>query len=202
MPRPVKVLIWVVVFGACAAAGAYVAAHTDPFPPGVDDPGARTPEPSIGATPSDPPAASQAARWVVRLESTSSHTVRVGGACRTEWGGRITLRLEPAGDVSGSGTAAVSRSGCDFPVAQEQAQTVELTFAGARDAGEEPRITASIGRLEPTGSRDLGGFVETIRGATFRFEGGVARVVAERPDGAEGTFRSETTLTCVGGCDG
>jgi hypothetical protein len=41
VPRWAKVLIWIVVFAAFAAAGAYAASRTDPFPPGVEDPGAR-----------------------------------------------------------------------------------------------------------------------------------------------------------------
>ena len=43
MRKGVKVAAWVAVFLACAGVGAYVAAHTDPFPPGVDRPGATAP---------------------------------------------------------------------------------------------------------------------------------------------------------------
>ena len=201
MPRWAKVVIWIVVFGACAAAGAYVAANTDPFPPGVDDPGART-DPSADPTPVDLPDTSDNVRWVVRLESTSSHTFRVGGACRSDWTGRITLRFDEAGSVEGGGTAELSRAGCDFPIAQEQARSIDLTFFGVARAGASTAVTTSVAGVSPLGSRDLGGFVETVRGATFRFEDGVARVVAERSDGAEGTLRSETTLSCIQGCDG
>ena len=41
MRRLGKVLAWTLVFAACAAVGAVVAANTNPFPPGVEDPGAR-----------------------------------------------------------------------------------------------------------------------------------------------------------------
>lgn len=37
----VKVVVWILVLLVCAGAGAFVASRTDPFPPGVEDPGAR-----------------------------------------------------------------------------------------------------------------------------------------------------------------
>jgi hypothetical protein len=45
--RLLKVAAWAAVFLTCAGIGAFVAAQTDPFPPGVDDPGLR-PTPSTG----------------------------------------------------------------------------------------------------------------------------------------------------------
>ena len=43
MRRGVKVAAWAAVFLACAGVGAFIAAHTDPFPPGVDRPSATSP---------------------------------------------------------------------------------------------------------------------------------------------------------------
>ncbi len=45
MHRVLKVAAWAALFLACAGVGAYIAAHSDPFPPGVDRPGA---SPSCG----------------------------------------------------------------------------------------------------------------------------------------------------------
>ena len=61
MRKGVKVAAWAAVFLACAGVGAYIAAHSDPFPPGVDRPSA------TGATgsPASP--------------STSPRARRVGG---------------------------------------------------------------------------------------------------------------------------
>jgi hypothetical protein len=53
--RLVKVITWVLVFALCAALGAVVAANTDPFPPGVDDPGVR---PSADGSPAEDPGGS------------------------------------------------------------------------------------------------------------------------------------------------
>ena len=55
MPKAVKILLWIGAFLACAGVGAYVAAHTDPFPPGVDDPGAHAAGPVSTEVPTSPP---------------------------------------------------------------------------------------------------------------------------------------------------
>ena len=54
MRRWVKVAAWAAVFLACAGIGAYIAAHTDPFPPGVDRQG-ESPFPTVSPSTSPTP---------------------------------------------------------------------------------------------------------------------------------------------------
>ena len=79
MPRWVKLTLWLGVFGVCAGVGAFVAAHTNPFPPGVEDPGSRptTPTPTSGASTSQ--------RWSLAMNSATRHDLHVGGSCRSRW---------------------------------------------------------------------------------------------------------------------
>ena len=86
MPKWVKVLLWIGVFLACAGVGAYVAAHTDPFPPGVDDPGANSAGPVSTEVPSG--------GVVVLIDTRTSHDLYVGGRCAISW--RIELGLGDA----------------------------------------------------------------------------------------------------------
>lgn len=201
MPRWAKVILWIVVIGASAGAGAYVAAHTDPFPPGVDDPGARAPAPSDGAS-VDPPGDVPVERWRVELRSRSVHTFRVGGSCRSAWRGRVTFRVG-ADALRGVGTARLVSSSCDFPVAQPQAEEVTLSVAGARRA-DRLELRFGVTNVIPPGTDDLGGFVATISGGAFEVGAATSRDRArlETPDDRSGTSRSDTTIvaTCVANC--
>lgn len=208
MPRWMKVLVWTLVFTACAAAGAVVASRTDPFPPGVEDPGARdaepTPDPSAPPSPGDVPAP---ARWRLTLSSTSRHTFRVGGACRTNWTATVTLRIDADGALTGSGRAErTGEAACDFPVEQVQADEIGLEVSGAQ---ADDRITLAIAAttVTPPGSDDLGGFRESVGtgeiALTIADGQGVIRVRAEVPDGVGGTRSSVNDLRvrCVAGCE-
>lgn len=193
--------MWVVVLGVCAAAGAYVAANTDPFPPGVEDPGARaTPGPDTTEGP-----AAQARRWRVVIRSTSTHAFRVGGSCRTTWRAGFRAKEVASGAVEGAGVAELVGSPvCDFPVAQVQAESVDLAAAGSVVDGVLA-FELRAGETTPPGAADAGGFLEMVGGASFEVaDGDRAKVVTEASDGRGGTFRTVTTaaLRCASGCDG
>ena len=79
MRRGLKIVVWVGVFAVCAGAGAFVAAHTNPFPPGVEDPGARsTTPPSTSPSPASE-------RWSLAMTSATRHELHVGGASATAY---------------------------------------------------------------------------------------------------------------------
>ena len=140
MPKAVKILLWIGVFVACAGVGAYVAAHTDPFPPGVDDPGANAAGPVSTEVPSG--------GIVVLIDTRTSHDLYVGGRCAISW--RIELGLGAAdGTVDGSGVAtAKSELRCDEPTAQVQAErTPALAPPGrSRTASCTSAWTRPVGR--------------------------------------------------------
>lgn len=193
--------MWVVVLGACAAAGAYVAANTDPFPPGVEDPGARG---NSGPDTTEAPAG-QARRWRVVIRSTSTHAFRVGGACRTTWRAGFRAKEDPSGALEGAGVAElVDGPVCDFPVAQVQAESADLRAAGSIADGVLA-FELRAGETTPAGAADAGGFLEMVGEASFEVaHGDRARVVLKASDGRGGTFRTVTTaaVRCARGCEG
>ena len=67
MRRGVKVAAWAAVFLACAGVGAYIAAHSDPFPPGVDRPSASSLP--TGSPASSSPSAAEPIAWVGSFRS-------------------------------------------------------------------------------------------------------------------------------------
>jgi hypothetical protein len=198
--RWVKVVIWTVVFAACAGAGAYVAAHTNPFPPGVEDPGAR---------PTTPPPTSAAVvqRWNVGMTTTSYHQLHVGGRCRSAWDTAGVVTIRPRGDATGRATARLIPAPpvCDFPTAQIQTRAIGLTLTGRR-SGNQLTLHLSMSGVAPTGSTDLGGFTETLSLVVPRVMLGPgtrqAAARAKRPDGDLGFYASESGIhmTCVAGC--
>jgi hypothetical protein len=198
MPRWLKVVIWIVVFAACAGAGAYVASRTDPFPPGVEDPGAR----DGGATESAAPSSQPAARWIVTLRGSSTHTFRVGGRCESSWTGRFrAVHTGPA--LTGSGVIrAVGQPSCDFPNAQVQSRLLELDLAGSHDVDTFTLGFSVVGR-EPIGSVDRGGFDELVAWLRPRIgPSGSGRETGGRGDGVGGTVVGSVsaTMRCVSGC--
>ena len=219
--RPIRIVIWIAVFAACAGAGAYVAAHTDPFPPGVEDPGSRPggaeapggAAPTGNADPTGEPAA-EPPSWRLGIVSATSHRFRVGGSCRTDWRAKIRLELAPDGAVAGAGPAhLVDGLRCDFPVAQIQATSIDLGVNGTWERtgrGMTIRLLiVEIGR-DPAGSRDLGGLASTLRllepelrSTGDRPIGSIgADVRVERDDGDGGTWFASYALTarCLSGC--
>ena len=162
MPRWAKVVIWAVVFALCAAAGAWFASRTDPFPPGVEDPGARPAEPT--ETPSE------GARpiWTGSFRADTEHRLHVGGTCRSDWRGTYRVRLLEDGSIDGvSGIAALDPGSarCDFDQGQLQAATAELWVGGTWEQEDQRyllRLRFRAGQLDPVGSLDVGGFLATI----------------------------------------
>jgi hypothetical protein len=196
--RWVKVIVWTGVFTACAGAGAYVAAHTNPFPPGVEDPGARPTTP-----PPTSPAPSEQ-RWTLVMLNATRHELHVGGACRSTWRttGSVTIRRD--GSAGGRAKARLRRWGCDFPVAQVQTRTVDLRIRGSLQGHLVLRFSEA--GSSPPGSQDLGGFVATIPllRPSIGFVGGHGSAVASasRLDGDLGRYVNggELQLDCGSGC--
>ena len=198
MPRWLKRTLWLSVFGVCAGAGAFVAAHTNPFPPGVEDPGAAT-----TSAPTTPAPSNQ--RWNLVMDSATRHDLHVGGSCRSRWltSGHVTIL--PDGTAEGEALARLRGWGCDFPVAQVQTRRVTLLVTGRSSGG---RVVLGFKRagVAPTGSQDLGGFLATIRrlAPAIRFTDGHGGAVAtaSRPDGDLGRFvdNGEIQLDCATGC--
>ena len=206
MPRSVKILVWVLVFLAFAGAGAWVASRTDPFPPGVTDPGARPPvSPSSLPGPSAP---AQPSRWQLTAEVRSVHVLHVGGACRSDWEVQALLRERPDGALAGEGligeglATLAGDAGCDFATADAQTDAVVLRVRGSlRDDLIVLRVRA--GRSDPAGSKDLGGLLATLPSVldlgARPFKGST---VVQMPDGNEGTYRAtwHSRLACVDEC--
>ena len=185
MRRSVKILVWFAVFAGCAGAGAYVAAHSDPFPPGVEDPGAR-PTGSDGAV--DPTPAE--GTWLVRMDVRTFHDLYVGGRCAANWG--VDLGVAVTGDViDGAGAATLKGEiRCEEPNVQVQAERIELRAVGDVTGGELRFRLEETGRT-PVGAQDLAGFVKTL--PTLRFElpaeaGSTADLDVTVPDGDRGTY--------------
>jgi hypothetical protein len=184
MRRVAKVVIWVVVFAACAGAGAIVAAHTDPFPPGVEDPGARPGSPAATSSTASPET------WLVRIGARTFHELYVGGRCAASW--TIDAGLPVAvGRIDGAGVANLRGSlRCDEPTAQVQAERIELKAVGVLEAGDL-RFRLVVAGTTPDGAQDLAGFVEVIPTLRFRLPaeaGATATFDVTAPDGDRGTY--------------
>ena len=198
MGKTTKILTWVAVFAASAGAGAYVAAHTDQFPPGVADPGER-PQPTETT-----PTAAPERRWQLHGVASTVHTLHVGGDCTSDWDVQALVRERSSGRVEGKGLATLRGvGGCAFPTATVQAETINLLVSGrAMQAGDLRLRFAVDGRLDPLGSSDLGGFVALLPGSAWSFTVPAASVEHVRGDGNEGTYRArwKVQTRCVSGC--
>jgi hypothetical protein len=194
--RWVKVVIWSVVFIVCAGAGAYVAAHTNPFPPGVEDPGART---------SPPPTGVSSERWRLAMFSQTRHDLHVGGSCQSAWRTTGTMTIQPDGHVSGAAHARLRSWHCDFPVAQVQTRFVRMDVKGTR-SGDRLFLDFRIDSSSPIGSQDLGGFTATVQDLAPQADitDGHAETGSRvsRPDGDLGRYvnASDVQLDCASGC--
>lgn len=201
MRRVVKVLIWVAVFAACAGVGAFVAAHTDPFPPGVEDPGAvspLSPTPSISTSPSGP-------QWSGGASAQTRHVLFVGGSCASDWQLRLAFGVNAAGIVQGTGRATLQGNlRCDFPTAQTEASTIALRVGG-HQVGSTLRLTLDTTGFAPTGSGDFGGLTHTlVRFPPLTIQGTSAQAsgAASVSDGDRGHYLAtfHAHLFCVSGC--
>jgi hypothetical protein len=197
--RLVKVAVWIGVFAVCAGAGAYVAAHTNPFPPGVEDPGARSPSPTTAA-----PAV--ALRWSGTMRSRTEHVFHVGGSCVTRWRTRLSFSVHGAA-IHGTGVAKLAGEvRCDFPEVQVQTVALQLQVSGVMRGDAATLGFAIVGEPDPRGSTDLGGLTATLALMHPRADLGArpasTTAHAQRPDGDLGVFRSTSRLTldCARGC--
>ena len=196
MPKALKVLLWVVVFAAAAGAGAFMASRSDPFPPGVEDPGARPTQSPTHTAPSP-------TVWVLSMDSDSLHRLHVGGSCRSDWTISGTITMQPSGKAAGDAIAVLrAPAACDFPQSQVQTKKIRLVVTG-KLAGGSLRLSFSEAGQAPVGSQDLGGFSNTlslIRPVIHLSKDarrGRASVKATRPDGDLGTYSSDSALQLV-----
>jgi hypothetical protein len=188
--RVVKVVVWVAVFAACAGAGAFLASRTNPFPPGVADPGAR---------PTDGPGVPAERVWHGVGSIRTRHELFVGGSCRTDWRIRITASATD-GDLDGQGVARlVGEARCDVPNAQRQSRTISLTVEG-RLRGDRMTIRLSEVDRAPEGSIDLGGLSATLDRTVIRMIVRDAVPVTEGewsvsvPDTDRGSYEADGTI--------
>jgi hypothetical protein len=158
MRRSVKVAAWAAVFLASAGVGAYIAAHTDPFPPGVDRPGA-SPIPTV--TPTSTPTTSpspEPVAWVGSVRSFTYHDLYVGGRCTSRWHGNLRFTVDAAGRIVGTGAARLFGAlECDFPIAQTQARRLGLGITG-RIRGGRMTLLLTQTSIRPTNGHDYGAF--------------------------------------------
>jgi hypothetical protein len=190
MRRAAKVVLWVAVFAACFGIGAYVAANTDPFPPGVEDPGAR-PDPE--AAPSRAP---DEGTWTVQIEVRTYHELYVGGRCAANW--QVEMVLDMTGPaIAGTGPATLKGElRCDESTAQIQADQIEFEAIGT-SADDELRFRLSDTSRSPVGAQDLSGLVKTLPTLRFRLpphDGATASFDITVPDGDRGTYRAAGDL--------
>lgn len=159
-----KTLLWAGILLACAGVGAFIASRSNSLPRGVGDPVAL---PSESPSPSASPSNADLVRWSITMSSRTTHTYHVGGSCTSDWRLRGEIELTESGRVDGRGVARLlSGARCDFPSAQVQARRVVVSIVGRRE-GDELDLHFLEEGLNPVGSQDLGGFLETL--ATLRF---------------------------------
>jgi hypothetical protein len=188
VPKPLKVVVWIAALALAAAAGAFMASRSDPFPPGVEDPGAR-PTPSTTAGPEV---------WKLTMHADSQHVLHEGGSCTSDWIVEGSISAAPGGALSGIAVARLDPpAGCDFDQAQVQTRRLTLEVSGSVD-GHVARLAFRSVESAPTGSQDLGGFEVTLPGITpaVRTTGGrgASSISVEQPDGDLGHYRSSTVL--------
>jgi hypothetical protein len=151
-----RVLLWVVILLACAGVGAFIGSRSNPFPPGVPDPGATPPSESPGPTPSE------VVGWSTTMVSRTTHTYHVGGSCTSVWHLDARLRVSEAGRIRGRGVARLQPGArCDFPSAQVQARRVVVLVGGRRE-GDFLVLRFEVGQVLPAGAQDLGAFGKTL----------------------------------------
>jgi len=188
----VRVLLWGLILLACAGAGAFLASRSNPFPPEV---------PPEQPTPTPTPASEGPARWLVSMTSRTTRTLRVGGACSSDWRMRARIRVSLEGVVVGSGRARLQPGArCDFETAQVQARAVGIRIVGER-IGDRLRLRFEVGDVAPPGAQDLGGFVETLPEMRFTLaeRAGASAAGPTEVRVADDTHRSQTRLRLGGG---
>ena len=198
MRRGWKIVGWVFAFSSCFAVGAVIAAHSDPFPPGVTDPGA-TASPTV----SDSSAPPTGPTLVGTLHLQTAHSLYVGGACRTNWKGSLAIQQDATGQLTGTGAFhLLGGLHCDFSVIQAQSKTVRVGITGSLKGKRVTLVLTEAGR-DPKASSDFGGLVHTVRFLKLSVSlGGQQQVHSYRSDGDRGSFTSAGTFTvsCTANC--
>jgi hypothetical protein len=157
--RVLRAAVWAAVFLGAAGIGAYVAAHTEVFPPAVEAAAGTTSSPSPSATDTPVP---QDPTWQGVIRSSSYHDLYVGGRCTTHWVTRFTFETLDNGKVVGTGTARLhGRRECTFPNAQIQAERILVSVVGDWNASGFS-IRLNDGARTPKGTADYGGFAPTV----------------------------------------
>jgi hypothetical protein len=184
----------VVILLACAGVGAFIGSRSNPFPPGVSEPGVR---PDDSPSPSPP----ELVEWSVTMVSQTTHTFHVGGSCRSAWRLEGRLRIPASERITGRGVALLQPgAGCDFPSAQVQARRIVVRFLGLRDGDELELRFREVGRM-PVGSQDLGAFVktlETLRVAIVERAGSEVTKPTRIEDPEDEIYASVTTIRLRG----
>ena len=197
MRTVLKFALWGLILFACAGAGAFVAAHSNPFQPEVEGT-----NPSVSPTP-----IVVAETWTARMKSRSWHQFVVGGRCTSRWSGSLSVMVSEEGLVTGGGRAhLVGRLRCGFPNAQIQSKTLRLSVLGTRQPGTLAVEVREAGGL-PAGGHDYGGFLNTVLKEKLALPArNVARTFHLKRNDATGRghFESITvfTLACTFGCPG
>jgi hypothetical protein len=112
------------------------------------------------------------------------------------------LVVDDAGDVTIEGTARLNGDlRCDFPTAQLQSEELKIVGEG-RLHGKEFVFTISEAGRQPVGSKDYGGFTNTLNFLRFRVpaeEGASVAVSFTRPaDAGRGEYGSVNRLRLGG----
>ncbi|MEA2556646.1 MAG: hypothetical protein QOG88_184 [Actinomycetota bacterium] len=196
MRRGLKIVGWVAAFSACFAVGAVIAAHSDPFPPGVTDPGA-----TATATTGSPSPVGSTLIGTVHVQTV--HNLYVGGACRTNWKGSLELQEDAEGSVTGTGTFDLLGSlHCDFAVIQAQTKTINVGVTGSV-SGKRVTLSLTEAGRDPKGTNDFGGLAHTLRFLKLSVPlGDLQQVHASRSDLDRGTYTATGTFTvaCSANC--
>jgi hypothetical protein len=179
-----KVLLWAGILLACAGFGAFLASRSNPFPPGVPDPGA---VPSASPTPIEVEVRS------LQMTSRTMHTYRVGGSCTSDWRMGTNVRFASR-RVRGRGVARLlPGAACDFPSAQVQARRIAIRILGRRD-GDRVLLRFETGGVLPAGSQDLGAFLETIETLRYALPDGGRATKTKEIDTPGGDVLASTTI--------
>ena len=143
---------WAAVFLACAGTGAYIAAHTDLFPPGVDRQGG-SPFPTVSPSPRRRP---RTPVWAGTLRSVTYHELYVGGRCTTRWRGNLGSWSMMRGRSRYRIGAPGRQAGVRLPDRADTGPAVRTRGGGHVLRRMEIRLLQSS--IDPTNGHDFGGF--------------------------------------------
>ncbi len=154
MRRGIKVAAWAAVFLACAGVGAFIAAHTDPFPPGVDRPGA---SPVATRDASSSPSPAPAVRGCGSVQSVTYHDLYVGGRCTTRLAREPPFTVDSRAGSGHRARAAGRQASLRLPDRADAGASVRVAVVGGTlEGGVALRLSQAS--IDPTNGRDYGAF--------------------------------------------